>query len=109
MAKVSKFRTVSSADVTPQDAKEGRGLIHEIKIDANALENKCRKAGVPMFIAYYTPDKGYQYNALLPEELFEEAGVESEYGKFLEFLSLVSQFRRAPYTGIPLIKLPKEE
>ena len=74
---------------------------HDIKIKANQLTKECQKAGIPMFFAYYNPEKPegkrYQYAALFPEEVAPGEEARSEMGKFKEFLRVVLGFNRADY------------
>ena len=71
----------------------GSDATHDIKITTSQLVRKCENAKIPCFVAYLVPGKGYQYNAVLPEEI----GVESEYGKFQQFLKTCLDFNRADY------------
>lgn len=79
------------------DVDTGNGATHTIKIMTNQLIKECERAKVPVFVAYHVRDaKGrgkYQYNAVLPEEV----GVNSEYGKFQEFLKTCLGFNKEDY------------
>lgn len=73
-------------------AKEGKTSEkeHEIKISANRLVREAGNAGIPIFVAYYSETEGYVFNGMLPEEL----GVESQYGKFNEFMRTCIGFNK---------------
>jgi hypothetical protein len=68
---------------------------HKIKILANQLVRECEIAKIPIFLSYYVPGKGYQYNALLPEEIGED--MKGEYNKFKRFLQVCVDFNKEDY------------
>lgn len=69
---------------------------HEAKIMTNQYIKKCQEMGLPVFVAYFVPGKGYQYNAYFPEEI-GTPDVKSEYGKFNEFLRVCIDFKKEDY------------
>ena len=70
---------------------------HNIKIEANIFKRKCKEAGVPCFLAFYHPKKGYQYAAMFPEEFPDDPELTKEYGKFKEFLRVCIDFNKEDY------------
>lgn len=66
---------------------------HAIKIGSNQLVKVAEENKVPIFIAYYDPKKGYQYNGLFPEEI-EADDLSSEYHRFFEFLKVCISFNK---------------
>lgn len=60
---------------------------------------ECEQLGIPVFLALYLPEKGYRYRAVFPEEIAEEiaSNVESEYGKFVNFLKVCTDFNKEDY------------
>lgn len=66
---------------------------HAIKIASNQMVKLAEESKVPLFVAYYDPKKGYQYNGLFPEEI-ESDDVVSEYDKFKKFLEVCISFNK---------------
>lgn len=79
---------------------------HDVKIYTNQVVRTLRENNIPVFIAYYTPDKGFQYNGCFPEELPDKEAASSLStacgGKFFEFLKLCIGFNKEDY--FPVIK-----
>lgn len=71
-----------------------RNNTHQIKISSNQLVKLAEDSQIPIFVAYYDPQKGYQYNGVFPEELDAE-DLASEYGRFYEFLRVCIGFNKA--------------
>lgn len=69
---------------------------HEAKIMTNQYIKKCQEMEIPVFVAYFIPGKGYQYNAYFPEEIGTQE-IKSEYGKFNEFLRVCIDFNKEDY------------
>lgn len=67
---------------------------------ANALYKECLRQDVPMFLAYYLEEKGYQYKALLPGECKENGHVPKEDEKFLDFLRTVRGFDKKNFVTV---------
>ena len=80
-------------------------ISHEMHMRTKDLYRFCETHGIPIFIAYYLQNKGYQYKGLFPEEINTEE-VLSEYGKFKQFLKVVIDFNEDYYK--PQIKKNKE-
>lgn len=76
------------------DIKDLRKRVHNIKISSNQLVRLAEESKIPIFIAYYDPEKGYQYNGLFPEEI-DSPDVDSEWYKFYEFLKVCISFNKA--------------
>lgn len=66
---------------------------HEIKIAANKIVKMGEENNIPVFVVYYDPKKGYQYNAVFAEEL-ESPDLESQYGRFKDFLKICIGFNK---------------
>ena len=66
---------------------------HAVKIASNQLVKLAEENKIPIFIAYYDPKKGYQYNGIFPEEVDSE-DVTSEYKRFFEFLKVCISFNK---------------
>ena len=66
---------------------------HAVKIAVNQLVKLAGENDIPIFIAYYDPRRGYQYNGLFPEEI-EAPDVADQYGRFMEFLKICISFNR---------------
>lgn len=79
----------------PENDKGNMG--HNIRIAANQLVKECQDAGIPMFFAYYLPDKGYQYAAMFPEEMPDRENLKSEHNKFKKFLQVIIDFNKEDY------------
>lgn len=69
---------------------------HYINMLSKDFIRKCEECGIPAFLAYYLPIKGYRYKAIFPEEIDNE-NVQSEYGKFNQFLKVCLGFNRKDY------------
>ena len=76
---------------------------HKIKIMMNELVREAAKEGIPIFGLYYSEKEGYVYNGMLPEEL----GVESEYGKFNEFLRICMGFNKEEFFKTQRVQVEK--
>ena len=66
---------------------------HAVKIASNQLVKLAEENDIPIFIAYYDPKKGYQYNGVLPEELTSE-DLQSQYERFYDFLEVCISFNK---------------
>lgn len=82
--------------VSNMDEKDSNNLNHNIKMAAKSFCRECENNNIPVFVAYYLPEKGYQYRATFPEEIGTPE-VESEYGKFKEFLKVCIGFNKEDY------------
>lgn len=69
---------------------------HGINMAAKNLCRDCGDMGIPVFVAYYLPGKGYKYRATFPEEIATPE-VQSQYGKFKEFLKVCIGFNKEDY------------
>lgn len=69
---------------------------HHINVEANRFCKECKDAEIPVFVAYYLPQKGYKYKSVFPEEI-ETNELKSEYGKFKEFLKVCIDFNKEDY------------
>lgn len=78
---------------------------HNIKITTNQLIKHCKNAEIPMFLTYYIPGTGYVYQGLFPEDI-DTPNVESEFGRFVEFLKTCVKFNQEDYK--PVIKLNRQ-
>lgn len=70
---------------------------HAVKIATNQLVKLAGENDIPIFIAYYDPRRGYQYNGLFPEEI-ESPDVMSQYERFMDFLKVCISFNREDNT-----------
>jgi len=66
---------------------------HRVKMAAKAFVRDLESEGIPSFVAYYLPGKGYKYRATFPEEIGSEE-LESEFGKFKKFLQVCIDFNK---------------
>lgn len=73
-----------------------RDRAHFAKLKMNTFIRQLTLANIPSFVAVYIPGKGYQYNAVFPEEL-EMNDCDSECGKFNEFLKTCINFNKENY------------
>lgn len=73
--------------------------LKEIKKDIAALQARCEKAGVPIFIGLFESGKGYSYKGVAPE-LFDTPEMRKEYGKFKRFIQVIMDFNE----GMPVIQ-----
>lgn len=71
---------------------------HDVKIGSNRLIKLSEERKVPIFIAYYDPQKGYQYDGVLPEEV-QTTDVHGEYGKFIEFMKVCIGFNKEEHVA----------
>ena len=71
-------------------------LHHKINMSAKKFYRECEDNNIPVFVSYYLPGKGYQYKAKFPEEIATPE-VQSEYGKFKEFLKVCIGFNKEDY------------
>ena len=83
---MQKITNEAEIQITSED-------VHRIKIMTNSLVRLCREVNIPIFIAFHIPQKGYQYNALFPEEI----EYKPEYGKFKKFLQTIIDFNKEEY------------
>lgn len=67
-----------------------------IKHEVSSLVRKCAEKDIPVFVTYYIPGKGYQYNGIWPQEINSE-DVKSEYDHFNEFFKLICGFKKENY------------
>lgn len=74
-------------------SNETKNKTHQIKISSNRLVKLAEDSQIPIFIAYYDPQNGYQYNGVFPEEL-DADDLKSEYGRFFEFLKVIIGFNK---------------
>ena len=88
------------------DINEIKKRAHQIKISSNQLVKLAEDSQIPIFVAYYDPQKGYQYNGVFPEELDAE-DLASEYGRFYEFLRVCIGFNKADL--MPQMKKSEED
>ncbi len=78
---------------------------HDLKILLNRVVKDCAENAIPIFIAFYSPNDGYVYNGVLPEEIDdEEIDVSSEYGKFFEFLRICIGYNKEEFLKSNLIR-----
>lgn len=85
------------------NAEDGlKQVKHDIKIGINRLLKDCEQAEIPIFLTYYLPGVGYVYHGLFPEEMQSEQ-LQSEYGRFSEFLKTCISFNKEDYK--PVIKI----
>lgn len=85
-------------DTTPvsESRRKINELYHRINIGARNFCKECERNGIPIFLAYFLPGKGYRYRAAFPEEI-ETESVKSEYGKFKQFLKVCIDFNKNDY------------
>lgn len=79
---------------------------HAVKIATNQLVKIAEDNDIPIFIAYYDPSRGYQYNGIFPEEI-GTPDIASQYDRFLEFLKVCIGFNKED--NIPTIRKKEEE
>ncbi len=78
---------------------------HNLKILINQVVKDCDKNGIPIFIAFYSPNEGYVYNGVLPEEIVsDEVDVSSQYGKFYAFLRTCIGYNKEEFLKSSLVK-----
>ena len=78
---------------------------HVLKTTFNAIAKEAKKQGVPFFAAYYSETEGYVFNGVLPEEILEPTpDVESQYGKFAEFMKTCMGYNKEEFLGSEVIK-----
>ena len=68
---------------------------NDIKKTIENLTNDLAESGYPSFVAVYVPGSGYQYSAILPEEI--NINISSTETKFNEFLKTVIGFNKEDY------------
>lgn len=103
---MEKFSNDTNDTSVTREKKDAKQAAHDMKIGINRIMKDAQEAEVPIFIAYYNPTQGYIYNALFPEEIGSKE-IESEYGRFLDFLKTCVGFNRDDYK--PVIKVSKGE
>lgn len=76
---------------TKPSSNKSLDRVHDVKINTNRLVKLAEDCQIPIFVAYYDPHKGYQYDGVLPEEVKTE-DVQGEYGRFIEFMRICINF-----------------
>ena len=71
---------------------------HDVKIGSNRLIKLAEECKIPIFIAYYDPQKGYQYDGVLPEEV-QTTDSRGQYGKFIEFMKICIGFNKEEHVA----------
>ena len=61
------------------------------------IYKECETAQVPMFLAYCTKEKGYQYRCLLPGEFLGKYELGENPDRFKKFLAVVRDFDKEEY------------
>ena len=76
-----------------EEKEEVGAPYHVINMEIKRLCQKCEENSIPIFIAYFLKGRGYKYRSIFPEEIGTES-VQSEYGKFKEFLKVCIGFNK---------------
>jgi len=97
-----KYVTNQSHLDLPNDSQRS----HAMKIASNQLIKLAEENKIPVFVAYYDPKKGYQYNGLFPEEI-DSLDVTSQYNRFYEFLKVCVGFNKEDLTPVVRRKTKK--
>lgn len=97
MKKVTNITTPETAAAEVQTLSTDSQRSHAVKIATNQLVKLAEDNEIPIFIAYYDPKRGYQYNGIFPEEI-ENSDAESQYGRFMEFLKVCISFNKEDNT-----------
>lgn len=71
---------------------------HDVKIGSNRLVKLAEERKIPIFVAYYDPQKGYQYDGVLPEEV-QTTDSRGQYGKFIEFMKVCIGFNKEEHVA----------
>lgn len=82
--------TNMTEELLPSDTKRA----HAVKIATNQLVKLSEENNIPIFIAYYDPIKGYQYNGVLPEDCEKSEDLYSQYERFYKFLEICILFNK---------------
>ena len=80
MKRTDQTESVDSNNEEIVTAKSLKKTINELLSEAERME-------VPIFVAYYDKNKGYQQKAVLPEQ-FDSPEMQKQYGKFRKFMKV---------------------
>ena len=78
---------------------------HDLNIKTRSIVKECEALGIPIFISYFLPGKGFKHKAVLPEEV--NVDDEEVKIKFKRFLQAVINYDKEDY--FPTFNSKKED
>lgn len=100
VSNIEEEETQNCERIQESSEEAKKNAMNELHHTANQIaKHYCKsleELGIPVFTAYYVPQKGYRYKAIFPEEI-SNPELASEYKKFNEFLKVCIGFNKEDY------------